>query len=45
MEGVDPGWKMPKELEGNAMTRSTPIEDLQDAIARAHGSASSQMVD
>ena len=36
MDGVDPGWKMPKELEGKKMARQTPIDDLREAVQRAH---------
>ncbi|EPE96165.1 hypothetical protein [Rhizobium grahamii] len=37
MDGVDPGWKIPKELEGNTIVNATPIDDLQRAIAEAQG--------
>jgi cytochrome c-type protein NapC len=30
---------VPKELEGNKMVNATPIDDLQDAIAKAHASS------
>ncbi len=36
MDGVDPGWKMPKEFEGEKMAGRSPIDDLQDAVANAH---------
>ncbi|QFY62742.1 cytochrome C (plasmid) [Rhizobium grahamii] len=36
MDGVDPGWKMPKELEGKKMVRQSPIDELQEAVQRAH---------
>ena len=40
MEGVDPGWKMPKELEGEklpAASNDDPINVLRQALASAHG--------
>nr|WP_064837885.1 NapC/NirT family cytochrome c [Rhizobium phaseoli] len=39
MEGIDPGWKMPKELEGKKAVDATPIDELQDAMAKAHASS------
>lgn len=40
MEGVEPGWKMPKELEGQELpaASSDAIGDLRKAVASAHGS-------
>ena len=39
MEGVDPGWKMPRELEGEELPAASngAIEDLRKAVASAHG--------
>ena len=39
MEGVDPGWKMPRELEGKERPTASngAIEDLRKAVASAHG--------
>lgn len=39
MEGVDPGWKMPHELEGKERPTASngAIEDLRKAVASAHG--------
>ncbi|HSX75809.1 MAG TPA: cytochrome c3 family protein [Shinella sp.] len=39
MEGVDPGWKMPRELEGEQLPAASngAIEDLRKAVASAHG--------
>ena len=39
MEGVDPGWKMPRELEGAQLPAASngAIEDLRKAVASAHG--------
>ena len=36
MEGIDPGWKMPKELEGKKMAGNTPVDDLRRALAELH---------
>lgn len=36
MEGIDPGWKMPKELEGKKMATDTPVEELRRFVADAH---------
>ena len=39
MEGVDPGWKMPRELDGETLPAASngAIEDLRKAVASAHG--------
>jgi cytochrome c-type protein NapC len=37
MQGIDPGWKMPKELEGDVLPSASAIGDLQRAMAKAHG--------
>ena len=39
MEGVEPGWKMPRELEGKELPAASndAIGDLQRAVASAHG--------
>jgi cytochrome c-type protein NapC len=39
MEGIDPGWKMPKELEGKKMAGSTPVDDLRRALGELHAEA------
>ncbi|SCW81561.1 NapC/NirT cytochrome c family, N-terminal region [Rhizobium mongolense subsp. loessense] len=39
MEGVDPGWKMPKELEGKKMAGNSPIDDLSRALDEIHPGA------
>ncbi len=36
MDGIDPGWKMPKELEGKKMAAESPVDELQRAIADYH---------
>ena len=36
MQGVDPGWKMPKELQGDVLPSASAIGDLQRAMAKAH---------
>src|SRR5690606_5628319 len=38
MQGIDPGWKMPPELEGrpSPTASSSAIENLQRAVANAH---------
>ncbi|MFN3321335.1 MAG: cytochrome c3 family protein [Allorhizobium sp.] len=39
MEGVDPGWKMPKELEGKELPAASNVDalnDLRRAVADAH---------
>ena len=39
MEGVDPGWKMPKELEGEELPAASNVDaldDLRRAVADAH---------
>ncbi|MDP9588625.1 UNVERIFIED_ORG: cytochrome c-type protein NapC [Shinella zoogloeoides] len=40
MEGVEPGWKMPRELEGQELPAAAndAIGDLRKAVASAHGS-------
>ncbi len=40
MEGVEPGWKMPRELEGQELpaVSNDAIGDLRKAVASAHGS-------
>lgn len=40
MEGVEPGWKMPKDLEGQELPAASndAIGDLRKAVASAHGS-------
>ncbi|WP_150130212.1 NapC/NirT family cytochrome c [Sinorhizobium sp. RAC02] len=39
MEGVEPGWKMPRELEGKELSAASndAIGDLREAVASAHG--------
>ncbi len=39
MEGVEPGWKMPKDLEGQELPAASndTIGDLRKAVASAHG--------
>ena len=39
MEGVEPGWKMPRELEGKELPAASndAIGDLREAVASAHG--------
>jgi hypothetical protein len=39
MQGVDPGWKMPPELEGEKRPSASAIDDLKQAIANAHKQA------
>jgi hypothetical protein len=34
---VDPGWKVPAELEGERKPSANAIDDLKRAIADAHG--------
>lgn len=36
MQGVDPGWKMPKELEGEPLPSASAIGDLRRAMASIH---------
>ncbi|MBX5183372.1 cytochrome C [Rhizobium sp. NZLR5] len=36
MQGIDPGWKMPKELEGTQTSVGNPIDDLRRAMAEIH---------
>jgi cytochrome c-type protein NapC len=36
MQGIDPGWKMPKELEGETSPSASAIGDLQRAMASIH---------
>lgn len=36
MQGIDPGWKVPEELEGKELPTASPIDELRDAIKRAH---------
>ncbi|HWK65848.1 MAG TPA: cytochrome c3 family protein [Rhizobiaceae bacterium] len=36
MEGVDPGWKVPPELEGDQLPQSSAIETLQGMVTAAH---------
>ncbi|MEK1889467.1 MAG: cytochrome c3 family protein [Phyllobacterium sp.] len=36
MQGIDPGWKMPPELEDTDRPAASAIEDLKRAIADAH---------
>ncbi|SOC48306.1 cytochrome c-type protein NapC [Rhizobium subbaraonis] len=36
MQGIDPGWKVPEELEGKELPTASPVDELRDAIHRAH---------
>ncbi len=36
MEGVDPGWKAPPELQGEKPTQSSAIDELERLIAAYH---------
>lgn len=36
MEGVDPGWKVPPELEGDQLPQSSAIETLERVVTAAH---------
>lgn len=38
MQGIDPGWKVPPELEGETTTSSTPIDELRQAMKKLHAS-------
>ena len=38
MEGIDPGWKMPPELQGEQLPSASAIDDLKRAMADAHQS-------
>jgi len=39
MQGIDPGWKVPPELEGDKQPSANAIDDLKRAIATAHRAA------
>jgi len=41
MQGIEPGWKMPRELEGEMLPAAAndAIGDLRKAVASAHGAA------
>ena len=36
MQGINPGWKVPEELEGKELPTASPVDALRDAIDRAH---------
>lgn len=36
MEGIDPGWKVPPELQGDQPPQSSAIETLQRMVSAAH---------
>jgi len=36
MQGIDPGWRMPEELEGEELPTASPVDELRNAIDRAH---------
>ncbi|MEQ1409159.1 NapC/NirT family cytochrome c, partial [Neorhizobium sp. Rsf11] len=37
MQGVNPGWQMPKELEGEVLPSASAVDDLRRAMDKAHG--------
>ena len=43
MEGVDPGWKVPPELQGDVLPQASVIEELDRRTASAHGVARETM--